>query len=74
MVSPVHPAEIHVVTHFVLQHLGLPNDPAKVRTSLIPLPDDMGYAVTVVHFEGSLKVHLLHVDMEGLVLPFGGQA
>lgn len=74
MVSPVHPAEIHVVTHLALESLGLPNDPAKVRTSLIPLPDDMGYAVTVVHFEGSLTVRLLHIDMDGNATPFGGEA
>lgn len=74
MVSPVHPSEIHAVTHLALQALELPNDPAKVRTSVIPLPDDMGYAVTVVHFDGSLTVRLLHIDMEGTVLPFGGEA
>lgn len=74
MVSPVHPAEIHAVTHLALKALRLPNDPAKVRTSLIPLPDDMGYAVTAVRFDGSLKVHLLHIDMDGNVLPFGGGA
>lgn len=74
MVSPVHPLETRVVTHLALQALELSEDPAQVRTSIIPLPDDMGYAVTVVHFEGSLKVRLLHVDMEGTVLPFGGEA
>jgi len=74
MVSPMHPAENHVVTGIALNWLDLPQDSDKIRSSVMGLPDDMGYAVTVVQYEGSLKVHLLHVDMDGNTVRFGGEA
>lgn len=73
MVSPVHPSEVDVVSRIALRALGLPDNPMSVGTSVIALPEGMGYAVTVVALAESLTVHLIRVDSGGNTAPlFGG--
>lgn len=73
MVSLVPPTEHHAPAQIALRWLGLPTDSNWVKTSVITLPDELGYAVTVVQMNRTLQMRLLYIDWNGNVRTFGAR-
>lgn len=66
MVSPLRSARgPRSAVKTVLRAMKLSNDPAKAGTSVMTLPDDSGFIVTIVEFTGMLKVHMVRIDRHG---------
>lgn len=75
MVSPVDSEVAEIVTRTALKWLNITNDPDSVRSSVMALPDDIGYTVSIIQKLPSepLKVHLLHVDSDGRTVRGGAR-
>lgn len=73
MVSQVPSTEHHAPAQIALRWLGLPEGSDWIRTSVITLPDEMGWAVTVVQFNRTIQMRLLYIDWNGNVRSFGAR-